>query len=50
MNSLQSALVIQIGLAAVTFLMLFYLVAKDSYLKKDIEKETEKAKSTSSDS
>ena len=50
MNTLQSALIIQIGLAAVTFIMLFYLVSKDADLKKEIEEETENTKSTPSDS
>jgi len=48
MNTLQSALIIQIGLAAVTFILLYVLVSKDAGLKKEIEEETEKTESTPS--
>lgn len=48
MNTLESALIIQIGLAAVTFVLLYVLVSKDAVLKKEIDEETEKPASTPS--
>jgi len=50
MNTLESALIIQIGLAAVTFILLYVLVSKDAALKKEIDEETEKPSSTLSGS
>lgn len=46
MNTLVSAFLIQLVMCAVLFAMLYFLVASNSKLKKEIEAETEKQKAT----
>ena len=40
MSSLTTALIIQIGICVILFAFLFYFMAKNSELKKEIEEKT----------
>ena len=46
MNTLLTAFLIQLVMCAVLFALLFYLVASNAKLKKEIESEAEKLRST----
>ena len=46
MNTLLTAFLIQLVMCAVLFALLFYLVSSNAKLKKEIESEAEKLRST----